>query len=298
MDQAQYAYKLLSDSFTVLREIVSSQRYTTDSFTASLLDWVAQVLGSDVLLLSWPDSKGLMHIQERKVLYTAALEQCATVECFDELGKWLDNTEDHFWARDDLSAIPGLENSPLKSIMAAKVLTTQQGFESKQLLVACNRKEIALEDKRYLGYDRLFLGIAQWMLLIYISDRYKQNTERYQDSRVRYKDAKSMGALDLVGETAHGLLRLYIQYCARPPADLVYECLDTHIALFSANHQESGLRTLLETCEKHWREEIQSNQDWIPVRAALARGYFAMGIQNDQDWIKGDQFLKMEPKEA
>ena len=295
MDQAQYTYQLFSHSYLMLNEIVSSKQYSTEGFVAVLLNWVAKTFNSDAFLLSWLDAKGLMRIQELAVINTPALKECKTLVCFDRLREWLDSDDEDPWVYGDTSDMLELQNVHIKSLIVTKVFTREvEDFQGKQLLVVCNRASPAFEGNVYVGYDRLFLRIAQWMLLLYISDLYKLNLERYEDAKRRYEDARIASSLILVGETADKLLDLYNRYCARPPLPFLYDCLDAHIALFNAKQIDEGkLRKVLENCEKHWLAEIQESQseNLDLVRCALARGYFALGIQKNKDWIKGKELL-------
>jgi len=238
-----------------------------------------------------------MRIQKPAFINIVELGKHRVIFCFDELRAWLDNDSEDHWVCGDTSGILELQNAHIESLLVTKMFLREDagfGFQGKELLVVCNRSNPALEEYMYVGYDRWFCNIARWVFALHTSDRYSLLLEKYKDARKRYEDAKSASSIILIGDTVVDLLAFYSQYNATSPLPLLYDCLDTHIALFSAGQKnENELRAVLEDCEKHWLARVQGDpvEDSDLVRCALARGYFALGIEYDDDWARGKQLL-------
>ena len=298
-EQDKYISQLFWRSQASTKETIFSEQNQAETLISKLLEWIIATLeSSDAFLLSWPDRKGLMHVQESAIVTTPGLKEVKTITCFDELSIWLDSNDDH-WVRGDTSNVPELQSVHIKSILITKVLTkivieNEEVFQGKELLVVCNRAEPALDELMYVSYDNGICDIVRWVLQLHISELYKLKSEKYQDTRNRYRSTKGVNSLSLVGETARDLLNLYRQYSAIPPSALIYECLNAYIALFNAKKVETkDLKTLLKNCET-WliAEKKGRNEDLELIHFTLARGYCSLGVSRNKEWKKGKNLLK------
>ena len=161
--------------------------------------------------------------------------------------------------------------------------------------MVCNRRKLTLRGRSYVSYDYHYFYIAIWILKLHLTELYKLKNERYQDARKRYEASKIGSSLKLLGATSQELLELFNQYHAVPPLSLLYDCLNSHITLFNAGEKkEKELVKMLENCDEYLSQtnNRKSEVDLSFVKYALARGYFALGIESKEYWNKGRQLLE------
>lgn len=288
-DSSQYIFKRNWESQGIMEKVI----YSEDGLPKKVLKWIAGTLDSeDAFIFSWPDEEDQMQIHE-SVISTPGLKLCKTIICFERLKNWLSSTDESL-VLNNTSGIEGFQKIHIKSPIAIKIETKEEGFRAKQILLVCNRKNPAAQDHMYISFDRFFCHIAQWIIQLHTSELFKLKNTRYNDAKERYKYNKIISSLILLGKTSNELLELYNQYSAEPPLRLLYDCLDTHIALFNAGQKEKKeFIELLEKCKKYWFEGIDKPRKIDPnfVRYALARGYFALGVHDNRYWLAGKNLL-------
>jgi len=295
VDQSQYLNQLLSDYCVNTEAILGPSRALGGDVIFEILELIAKTLDSQgAFLLSLAGDNRSLQI---RACYTSVpgLERLKGVKCFDKLRRWLESDRE-LWSLDDTSAIPELYNVHIKSILAMKISVNVGQREGKALLMVCNRDSYAFEEyeRRYTTYDALLCEVTEGPLRLYVAGQYRLLKQRYDDAKQRYTEARSSSALMLVGDTAKDLLALYRQYLVTPPGTIVQDYIDAHVTLFNSKGIDaSRLREVLEECEDGYLASIRKSEPEgaALVCYALARGYFALGVQNNEDWVKGGKLI-------
>lgn len=295
LNTPQYIFEQHWKSHEKLQEIMSSCQLTKGDFIQNLLKWLAGTLDSEyALLLSWPNENNKMQIQDASIKTTPGLKTFDEITCFDCLRKKLnsENADDEHLVLNGTLTIKELQDVHIQSLLAQKIITKEREFQGKQLLMVCNRKKPAFPGQVYVSYDNLCCDIAKWILQLHIIDSYRSVRRRYDDAKKRFEETNIASSLVLFAKTSEEFLDFFDKNCSPPPASLIYDCLNSYISLFNAGAvTKHDLENLLEECEKlrlKESKEIDSNL----VRNGIARGYFVLGIYDNQLWEKGRALLE------
>lgn len=294
-----YTYDIHGRSQEILENLIFSRKASTDTLQKRVLEWLAKTLDSEgAFLFFWPGKKEKMEVQEHFSEKTLALKSCESLDCFEKLKEKLssDNSDGNPLILDETSGIDDLKIYDIKSLIAFKIITEEGGFKGKQVLMVYNRKKLALKGGSYVSFDFHYCYLAMWILKLHLAELYNLQNKRYQDALKRYRDTKIASSLHLLGETSHELLDLFRKYHAIPPLQLLYDCLDSSIALFNAGEKKPDkLKDILNDCEEYLPQMNNDKRKINPyfVEHALARGYFALGIKNKDYWENGKKLLNL-----
>jgi len=295
LNTPKYIFDQHWKSHEKLQEIISSCQLTKSDFIQNLLKWLAGTLDSEyALLLSWPNENNKMQIQEASIKNTPGLNSFNEIICFDCLRKKLnsEDADDEHLVLNVTLKIKELQEVNIQSLIAQKIITKERKFHGKQLLMVCNRKKPAFPGQVYVSYDNLCCDIAKWILQLHIIDSYQTGKGRYADAKKRFAETNVASSLVLFAKTSEEFLAFFDKNCSTPPASLIYDCLNSHISLFNAGAvTKHDLENLLVECEKHRLEEFKEIDSNL-VRDAIARGYFVLGIYDNQLWEKGRALLE------